>query len=913
MTHLDDLKAAGEAPQWMNEEGLKTLQGGYLQEGETPLKMYQRVAKAAGSYYGAEASKWESKFFEVMWRNWLGVASPILSNMGTSRGFPISCNSISPADSIESIFDKVSELAILSKNGAGVGIYLGDVRGRGAPIKGNGKSEGIIPWAKIFDATTHSVSQGSTRRGASAIYLPIEHLDIEEFLQIRRHTGDVNRRCHNINHGICINDEWMRSMLDGDQKKRELWMEILKARVETGEPYLFFSDTVNRANPKCYVDNGLGVKTSNICCLAADTRVTTSEGPRSISSLVGETPTIWDGSNWVENSSFSLRGEDKLLRIHLKDGSFVDCNPRHNWYVSRSYNQIRNRVVIKTPASSILPGEYIEFHDIESHGPEAEAGAYLKGFLLGDGTQINGSRPLLNLHSVKYGCEQALLSSCSEIEVTSSHTNTIETPEFGDEIVNPSQFGEQIFKSMRGLSARKKDLIDWVTSYRHLGLPERTQKWNRTTKLSFLSGFFDSDGTCDIRTGVLQCASIHKPLIDSIQYLLMSLGLHPSYDNSVKASRETLHRLTLPSSDVYKIKGDLTCQRLVFRDIKPNRRLTTFRKVVRVEELDGIHPVYCPTVPSTGKFALASGLMTGNSEITLHTDPEHTFVCCLSSLNLTTWEEWKDTDTVETTVRFLDAVLEEYIQKTEGVRGMEASRRSAIKGRAIGIGALGWHTLLQQRSIPFDSFDAMQLNAEIFRTIRTKAEEETARMAMEMGEPEWCKGHGRRHTHLMAIAPTVSNSTISGGHSAGIEPITANYYNQPSAKGTFIRKNPTLVSLLEEKGMNTLEVWSSINEKQGSVQHLKFLSDHEKEVFRTAREINQHALVKQAAQRQKWVDQAQSLNLFFASNSDPRYVHAVHIAAWEEGVKTLYYCRASGVIRGDLASRSKEECLACEG
>lgn len=708
MTHLDDLKAAGEAPQWMNEEGLKTLQGGYLQEGETPLKMYQRVARAAGSYYGAEAPKWESKFFEVMWRNWLGVASPILSNMGTSRGFPISCNSISPADSIESIFDKVSELAILSKNGAGVGIYLGDVRGRGAPIKGNGKSEGIIPWAKIFDATTHSVSQGSTRRGASAIYLPIEHLDIEEFLQIRRHTGDVNRRCHNINHGVCITDEWMRSMLGGDQKKRELWMEILKTRVETGEPYLFFSDTVNRANPRCYTDKGLEVKTSNICCLSADTEVVTSEGPRTISSLVGKSVTIWDGQSWVENNSFSLRGEDKLLRIHLKDGTHVDCNRRHNWYVTN---------IIRSPSDDVT--------------------TIMPAYLVDVGDRIEG-------HNV----------------------------------------------------------------------------------------------------GVV---------------------------SSVEA------------------------------------------EVVRVEELEGVHPVYCPTVPSTGKFALSNGLMTGNSEITLHTDSQHTFVCCLSSLNLTTWEEWKDTDTVETTVRFLDAVLEEYIQKTDGFRGMEASRRSAIKGRAIGIGALGWHTLLQQRSIPFDSFDAMQLNAEIFRTIRTKAEEETARMAAEMGEPEWCKGYGRRHTHLMAIAPTVSNSTISGGHSAGIEPITANYYNQPSAKGTFIRKNPTLVSLLEEKGMNTLEVWSSINEKQGSVQHLKFLSDHEKEVFRTAREINQHALVKQAAQRQKWVDQAQSLNLFFASNSDPRYVHAVHIAAWEEGVKTLYYCRASGVIRGDLASRSKEECLACEG
>jgi ribonucleoside-diphosphate reductase alpha chain len=561
---LDELKANDMAPQWMGEEGYKTLQGGYMLPGETPRDMYVRVAGAAGRYY-EDSEYWSGKFFEAMWNNWLCPASPILSNMGTDRGLPISCNSIHVGDSVDSIFRKSHELAMLSKNGAGVGIYLGDVRGRGAPIRGNGKSEGVIPWTKVYDSTTVSVSQGSTRRGASAAFLPVTHLDIEEFINIRRPTGDMNRRCLNLNHGVCITDEWMQSMLAGDQQKRLLWQEILKARVETGEPYLFFSDNVNKMNPECYKANGLSVKTTNIC-----------------------------------------------------------------------------------------------------------------------------------------------------------------------------------------------------------------------------------------------------------------------------------------------------------------------------------------------------------TEIFLHTDPDHSFVCCLSSLNLVKWEEWKDSDVVEVSVRFLDAVLEEYIVKSEGMPGLESSRRSAIKGRAIGIGVLGWHTFLQKKMIPFDSFEAMMFNANIFRTIKNNAEKETAVLAKEKGEPEWCKGFNRRNTHLVAVAPTVSNSTISGGHSAGIEPIAANIFSQKSAKGTFIRKNAVLEQLLESLGKNTPEVWKSINEQSGSVQHLKFLTDEQKAVFLTAREINQHAIVKQAAQRVKFIDQGQSVNLFFASNASPKYIHEVHVAAWQEGLKSLYYLRTEGVLRGDLASRSKEECAACE-
>lgn len=561
---LQQLKASGEAPEWMEEAGYKTLCGGYMLPDETPKKMYERVAKAAASYYSDP--KWEKKFFTVMWNNWLCPASPVLSNMGTARGLPISCNSIHIGDSIDSIFQKNHELATLSKNGAGVGIYLGDVRGRGADIKGNGKSEGIVPWCKTYDTTTNSVNQGSTRRGASAVFLPIEHLDIDEFINIRRPTGDMNRRCLNLNHGITISNAWMEAMLSGDKQKRLLWQEILKARVETGEPYLMFTDNVNNQNPDCYKANNLTVKTSNIC-----------------------------------------------------------------------------------------------------------------------------------------------------------------------------------------------------------------------------------------------------------------------------------------------------------------------------------------------------------TEIFLHTDPEHSFVCCLSSLNLFKWDEWKDTDAVETAIRFLDAVLEEYIIKSEGKRGLECSRRSAIKGRALGLGVLGWHSLLQQRNLAFDSFESMMLNNQIFSTIRRKAEASSKDLAQELGEPEWCKGFNRRNTHLLAIAPTASNSTISGGHSPGIEPIPACIYSIKGAKGTFIVKNPAFVKLLQSLNKDNTDVWKSINEQGGSCQHLPFLSDEQKAVFLTAREINQHSVVKQAGQRQKYVDQGQSVNLFFASNASPKYIHDVHVAAWESGMKSLYYLRIEGVIRGDLASRSKEECAACEG
>lgn len=562
---LQILKDKGQAPEHLTNEGLITLSSGYLLENETPVDMYRRVAGASAKKL--KKPELENKFFDYIYKGWLCLATPVASNMGTDRGLPISCFSLSIPDSIDGIFKSVHELAVMSKNGGGVGFCASNVRGRGALIKNNGKSEGIIPWLKCFESAIISVSQGSTRRGAGAAYLNIEHLDIEEFIRIRRPTGDVNRQCQNIHHAVTISDDFMRQLEVKNERAVQIWKEVLKSRFETGEPYLMFIDTVNRNNPDCYKNNNLYVETSNIC-----------------------------------------------------------------------------------------------------------------------------------------------------------------------------------------------------------------------------------------------------------------------------------------------------------------------------------------------------------SEITLHTDELHSFVCCLSSLNLAKYDEWKDSDLVETSIWFLDGVMSEFIEKASKIEGFERAVRFAIKSRALGLGVLGWHSYLQQKMISFDSLRANLLNSKIFKNIKQQAEKATKDLAIEYGEPEWCKGFNRRNTHLIALAPTVSNSTISGNVSPSIEPFAANAFTKKSAKGTFLQKNINLKKLLEEKGKDDEKTWKHIVINEGSVQGLSFLNSEEKEVFLTAREINQFAIIRQAAARQKYIDQSQSINLFFPVNVDPKYFHKVHMEAWRSGIKTLYYCRTGSVLKGDVATRFyDDECRSCSG
>ena len=563
-----DWVAGKDYPEWMSDISLATISKGYLLPGETPKKAYKRVADTVAMRLGKP--ELSSKFQRYMWKGWLNLASPVLSNTGTDRGLPISCFGIDTPDSIRGIGLTNAELMKLTSVGGGVGISLSRIRGRGEKIGKDaiGQSEGVVPWAKIYDSTIIATNQGAVRRGAASVNLDIDHVDIKEFMQIRRPKGDPNRQCLNLHQAVMIGDDFMHRLERRDPEAMELWVEILKSRVETGEPYLMFKDNVNKANPLAYTKNNLNVTMTNIC-----------------------------------------------------------------------------------------------------------------------------------------------------------------------------------------------------------------------------------------------------------------------------------------------------------------------------------------------------------SEIVLHTDEDHSFICCLSSVNLAKYDEWKDTDLIETSIYFLDGVLEEFLYKTEGKDSMIRTYRSAKKGRALGLGVLGWHTFLQSKGLPFNSIASTAWTNTIFSQIRNEAEAASRKLAEEYGEPEWCRGTGMRNTHLLAIAPTVSNSTISGGVSAGIEPIPANIYTFNSNKGTFIRKNPVLEEYLEEKGHSTEEVWQQILRDRGSVANLPedIMPVEDKEVFLTFAEINQLGLVEQAGVRQKYIDQAMSLNLAFDPTDSPKFINLVHQTAWKLGIKTLYYLRTDSVINGDIGSRTSEDCLSCDG
>ena len=576
-------------PSWANTEiYVKTISNGYLLPGEKPKDAYWRVATRVAMRL--EKPQLATKFFDYIWKGWLNLATPVLSNTGTDRGLPISCFGIDVADSIYDIGSKNLELMLLAKHGGGVGIGINQIRPAGAIIAGNGTSDGVVPFAKIYDSTILATNQGSVRRGAASVNLNIDHQDFEEWLEIREPKGDVNRQSLNLHQCAVVGDKFMRKLEQGEPDARRKWGKLLQKRKATGEPYIMYKGNINKANPEMYKKNGLKVHMTNIC-----------------------------------------------------------------------------------------------------------------------------------------------------------------------------------------------------------------------------------------------------------------------------------------------------------------------------------------------------------SEITLHTDENHSFVCCLSSVNLSKYNEWRDTDLVYTATWFLDGVLSEFIQKAKNMRGFENSVASAEKGRALGLGVLGWHTYLQQNGIPFEGMEAQFETRKIFSQLKIESDRASRDLASEYGEPLWCRESGFRNTHLRAVAPTVSNSKLAGNVSAGIEPWAANVFTEQTAKGTFIRKNNELVKVLRKAGINNKDTWDKIMEDGGSVQGIKELDkwcylagkmvlckevtngDRDKvypvkDVFRTFKEINQMDLVKQAGVRQQYIDQGVSLNLAFPSIASPKWINQVTMEAWKQGIKTLYYMRTESVLRGDIATRAVDpDCVACDG
>jgi len=578
----------------LTDFGKTTLQDRYLLAGESYQDMFARVATA----YADDADH-AQRVYDYISKLWFMPATPVLSNGGADRGLPISCFLNAVPDSLDGIVSTWNENVFLAANGGGIGTYWGGVRSIGEKVKGAGQTSGIIPFVRVMDSLTLAISQGSLRRGSAAVYLDVNHPEIEEFLEIRKPSGDFNRKSLNLHHGISISDEFMEAVRDGERfamrspksgeivkyvDARSLWQKILEIRLQTGEPYLIFSDTVNRSMPEHQQALGLKVRQSNLC-----------------------------------------------------------------------------------------------------------------------------------------------------------------------------------------------------------------------------------------------------------------------------------------------------------------------------------------------------------SEIVLHTGKDHlgknrTAVCCLSSVNAETFMEWRDHPTfVEDVFRFLDNVLQDFIDRAPPE--MDPAIYAAMRERSVGLGLMGFHSFLQSQNVPFESALAKSWNMRVFKHLRREADKASRVLAEERGPCPDAADQGvmERFSHKLAIAPTASISIICGGTSAGIEPIPANIYTHKTLSGSFAVKNPYLEKVLDEKGKNTDAVWSSILENEGSVSHLDFLTDDEKDVFKTAFEIDQRWIIDLAADRTPDICQSQSLNLFLPGDVEKWDLHMLHWTAWERGVKSLYYLRSKSVQRAafagadivesiysETAKTDYEECLACQ-
>ena len=887
---------------WFNEESEQVLNRGYLLKGETVESAVDRIVIAACNRLNRMDLYDEMK--NMIERGWVSLSSPIWANMGTKRGLPISCFNVHVPDSVQGVTEKLGEVIMQTKIGGGTSGYFGELRGRGAAITDNGKSSGSVSFMKLFDTAMDVVSQGGVRRGAFAAYLDIDHPDIKEFLQIK----SIGNPIQNLFTGVCVPDYWMQEMIDGDDEKREIWAKVLESRQQKGLPYIFFTDNVNKNKPEIYKKLGLSINSSNLC-VSPNTKILTKDGYQVIGDLEGETLDVWNGEEWSEVTVRKTGENQKLLRVKTNSGYEIDCTEYHKFYIQKGYlgGTGKNKLeILEKRANELKPDDkLIKFElPVIEHGEKELKFAYENGFYSGDGCLTEqGQRIYL------YGDKKSLLSRFSSIEIWK---------------YQPKQ--DRIY----GHSKSLKDKFF---------VPDSS--YSIKSRLEWLSGYLDADGTVTNNNGSqsLQIACVEKEFLKEIQLMLQELGcdskvclvrtegtfLLPKNDGGGDLQTyncKEINRLLINGNSLYKLTTlGLKCHRLKWDTTKPNRECSQFIKIESVEELPDLSDTYCFNEPKK-HLGMFNGILTGQcSEITLPSSEDESFICCLASMNLELYDEWKDTNAVRLAIYFLDAVLSEFIEKTEGNLFLKSARSFAIRHRALGLGVLGWHSYLQKNMIPFGSLQARFKTTEIFGHIKTNAEKASFDLGQEYGcapifnEVDIDSRDNiliKRNTTLMAIAPTTSSSAILGQVSPGIEPYSSNYYKAGLAKGNFMRKNKYLEKILEERGYNTEDTWRSIMNNYGSVQHLSsdILSDDEKEVFKTFKETSQLDIILQAALRQKYIDQSQSLNVNIPSEIPVKEVNQLFITAWKEGVKTLYYQRSSSVSKELLTNIVS--CSGCE-
>lgn len=909
---------------WLTPLSQQFLERDYLKAGQTVHERVTAICENAERILGKPG--FAARFQENFAKGWYSFSTPIWANFGEGRGLPISCFGSSITDSMEGILEAHAEVGMMTKFGGGTSGYFGDLRHRGAPIKDNGQSFGSVHFMQMFDQAMNIISQGSTRRGSFAGYLPIWHKDIEEFLTIRSEGSPIQ----DMSFGVCVPDDWMQSMIDGDADKRKIWARVLQSRANTGYPYIFFSDNANSQAPDVYQDKGLEIRHTNLC-VTGDQLVVTSKGMKTVLDLYqsGENLTLFDGENKVSASPMRLIEKSvPVFKITTSSGRTHRVTDYHKVKTNRGM----------VAAKDLQPGDRVAIQRNkglfgQTHEPEA---AFLLGLYHGDGTGAGDLRTI-DLWENDFDLIPEVNTAVEHLYAKHDFDRyVIDVPGRGPAErlrsapkMNPSSSAGSTKAKMR-LGSSKLRLLGFDKG----NIPSWLWEGDEQTQWQYLRGLYYADGTVSPNSSngdpvSLVLASIDREHLSKVQIMLSNLGIKSQIYVLREAGAQllpdgrggtrnyetkTCYRLVITNKkdalSFEKNTGFLSRKGMTIDDREYRDNTKKFDTVVSIEP-DGIEDVYCTTVDTDEHVWVCNSFITSNcSEIMLPNGPDESFVCDLSSMNMLYYDEWKDTDAVELMVYFLDAVMTEFIEKAKNIPFMARPVRFAERHRAIGIGWLGWHSLLQSKMLPWESDEAKALNLEAAKLVKEQAYAASAKMVAEgYAEPDLLKGYGRRHATLLAIAPTKSSAFILGQVSEGIEPERANIFIKDLAKGKYTIKNRFLEKLLEEKGQNTADVWEKIMKNKGSVANLDFLTPHEKAVFKTFREINPQEIIIQAADRQKYVDQGQSLNLMISPTVPIKDVNKLYIDAWKLGIKSLYY-----QISVNAAQEFSREltCEACE-
>ena len=902
LSHLrKQLQNGGEAPGWYTTAAYQLLVNQeYLDRGETPKGMYKRISQRAAELvkfkipeeYGYQ--DWSTAFFDLQWKGWLSPSTPVLTNMGNSRGHPIACSGTHVGDSIRSFYEARMEIAQLTQRGYGTSWGLDLIRHRGSPVSKGGHANGIMQPAEGVVKDMKDVSQGS-RRGNVGQYLNPLHADFDELVNQLRADHD------GWNIGWNFTNEF-NELLDRDPTRADyIWKRILSTKMITGKGYMLFLDKVNKTVPKMYRDRGFKVRHSNLC-VAGDTKILTKDGYIKIENIVGQQCTVWNGENWSENVEIvKTSNKQKVLTVTLDNYTEIKATPYHKWYIQQGYGKSN---IVEKRTSELKPGDKIVKHELSpvNHGTIELDYAYENGFFSGDGTVVSKNINRIYLYDNK----KTILSRFATPDNLREGPNRLEL-EYNNKL---------------------KDKFFIPNS-----------EYSVKSRLDWLAGYVDADGTLTNNDGTesIQVSSTDLGFLKNISLMLQELGLHSSISLMHKAS----YRL-LPANDgTGKLKEYwcADCYRLLIAGsqlnhllglgFKPSRVVPTYReyqrearqfiKVTSVVDFEEELPTYCATEPKRNMLVF-NGILTGNcAEIALMNDEDHSFTCVLSSMNMVKYDEWKDTKAVQIATVFLDAVIEDMLIKARKEPGFKKIIAFTEKSRALGLGQLGISSYYQMQGWAYGSFESILFNQQVTKLLVDRSREASELMAKELGEPEWMVSYGRRNSHLLAFPPTKSTAIIMGGFSEGINPVYANVYEQETAGGIIYRINPVLLPIMKARNQYNNVVMKRISEAQGSVQGEDWLTDEEKLVFRTAFEINQEIILRMGSHRQRIMNsgedsigQGQSLNLYITAEETEEEISRLHrLALEDEYLQSLYYVHS---LNEEATYKvDKQECLSCHG